>query len=131
MKEWTDNVVNRLKCWWDNRETRCGETHANCRDCPFHVPGYSMQDAVKDAIGWLYRLEAAQPKWISVEDELPKKWCENDAEKTLINYQIYSPKYGVDIGNYLKPVGMWVIMGFPVDDVTHWMPLPAGPKEEA
>lgn len=72
MKKWPDDVVNRFKCWWDNRETRCGETYVNCGDCPFNVPGYSMQDAVKDAIGWFYRLEAAQLKWISV-DIPPKK----------------------------------------------------------
>ena len=75
------------------------------------------------------QIESAQPKWISVEDELPKKWRENDEEQTLVNYQIYSPRYGVDIGNYVKPAGRWVIMGLPVDNVTHWMPLPEPPKE--
>ena len=73
---------------------------------------------------------AAQPKWISVKDELPKKWCEDGADRTLVNYQIYSPRYGVDVGNYVKPAGRWVIMGLPVDDVTHWMPLPEPPKED-
>ena len=75
-------------------------------------------------------VEATQPKWISVEDELPKRWRENDKEQTLINYQIYSPEYGVDVGNYLKPAGVWTIMGLPVK-VTHWMPLPEPPKEDA
>ena len=79
--------------------------------------------------GWNDAVDA-MPKWISVQDELPKKWRENDEEQTLINYQIYSPRYGVDIGNYVKPAGRWVIMGLPVDDVTHWMPLPQPPKEE-
>ena len=80
--------------------------------------------------GYRAGFESAQPKWISVVDELPKKWRENDAEQTLVNYQIYSPKYGVDIGNYLKPAGRWVIMGLPVDDVTHWMPLPEAPGRD-
>lgn len=82
------------------------------------------------ALEYIEQLEAAQQKWISVEDELPKKWRENDTEHTLVNYQVYSPRYGVDIGNYVKPAGRWVIMGLPVDDVTHWRPLPSAPKEE-
>ena len=110
-----------------------GDVSAHCGNCPYNR-GTGDHGCIKelnaDALALIQQLEPAQPKWISVADELPKKWRENDAEQTLVNYQIYSPKYGVDIGNYLKPAGIWVIMGLPVDDVTHWMPLPEPPEEE-
>ena len=77
--------------------------------------------------GYQAGFEAAQPKWISVDDP-PKKWRKNDDEKTLINYLVYCHDYGVDVGNWLKPAGIWVIMGLPVK-VTHWMPMPEPPKE--
>lgn len=65
-------------------------------------------------------------KWISVKDRLPEKWQNNDG--TLVNYLIYMPEYGVDVGNYFEPAKVWDCMGIPCK-VTHWMPLPAPPKE--
>lgn len=65
-------------------------------------------------------------KWISVEVELPKKW--KDADGTLINYLVFMPEYGVDVGNYLQPAKLWACLGLPVK-VTHWMPMPEPPKE--
>ena len=130
MKKWPDDVVNRLKCWYDHRENRCGETHVNCRDCPFYVPGYSMEDAVKDAIGWFYRFETAkdinvptnQPKWISVEDELPPV-----GEKVLVNAN------NVRLIAFIDCEDVWhrgtITFRLP-GKVTHWMPLPEPPKEE-
>lgn len=67
---------------------------------------------------------AAQPKWISVEDAMPDQW--KTADGTFINYLVYIPKYGVDIGNYIQPDKTWVCMGF-LAKVTHWMPLPEPP----
>jgi hypothetical protein len=52
----------------------------------------------------------------------------DDKDRTLINYLVYSPDYGVDVGNYVKPAKRWVCMGLPMN-VTHWMPLPEPPKE--
>ena len=65
--------------------------------------------------------------WISVKGEPPKEW--KAADGTLINYLVYMPEYGVDVGNYVETAGTWVCMGLPVK-VTHWMPLPEPPKEE-
>ena len=67
-------------------------------------------------------------KWISAKDNPPKYWRADDEERTLINYIVYSPDYGVDIGNYVKPAKQWLCMGLPMN-VTHWMPLPEPPKE--
>ena len=67
------------------------------------------------------------PQWISVEDRLPEAW-KNEEDDTLINYMIYSPYFGVDIGNYHKEAGTWLCMGLPCT-VTNWMPLPGEPEE--
>ena len=67
------------------------------------------------------------PQWISVEDRLPEAW-KNEEDNTLINYMIYSPYFGVDIGNYHKEAGTWLCMALPCT-VTHWMPLPGAPEE--
>lgn len=64
-------------------------------------------------------------KWISVKDKLPKEWKEKGGD--LINYLVFMPEYGVDVGNYAKPVKTWLCMGVPCK-VTHWMPLPEPPE---
>lgn len=72
--------------------------------------------------------EKYKHRWISVEERLPEHWHMDDKDRTLINYLVYSPDYGVDVGNYIKPAKRWVCMGLPMT-VTHWMPLPEPPKE--
>lgn len=47
----------------------------------------------------------------------------------LVNYMIYSPDFGVDIGNYHAKAKRWLCMALPCT-VTHWMPLPEPPKGE-
>ena len=69
------------------------------------------------------------PQWISVEDRLPEAW-KNEEDDTLINYMIYSPYFGVDIGNYHKEAGTWLCMALPCT-VTHWMSLPGAPDAPA
>lgn len=66
--------------------------------------------------------------WTSAEGKPPELWHMDDKDRTLINYLVYSPDYGVDVGNYIKPAKRWVCMGLPIN-VTHWMPLPEPPKE--
>ena len=67
------------------------------------------------------------PQWISVEDSLPEVW-KNEEDGALANYMIYSPEFGVDIGNYHAKAERWLCVGLPCT-VTHWMPLPEAPEE--
>ena len=99
------------------------------KDCPYGdtIPCVMMMH--KDACEYVQQLEAQAPKWISVEERLPEHWRMDDKDKTLINYLVYMPEYGVDIGNWFKPAKRWVVMGLPAK-VTHWMPLPEPPKED-
>lgn len=77
----------------------------------------------RDEIQWLKK----RMQGISVEERLPDEWRDNSGE--LVNYLIYMPEYGWDVGNYALPVKTWLCMGIPCK-VTHWMPLPEPPKEE-
>ena len=65
-------------------------------------------------------------KWIKA-DQPPEDWKGEGGY--LTNYYVYTPEYGVDIGNYMKPADKWLCMGIPCN-VTHWMPLPEAPMEE-
>lgn len=83
-------------------------------------------DALNAAIDLINNPSMVQ-KWKSVKDEPPKEW--KAADGTLINYLVYMPEYGVDVGNYLETAKMWVCIGLPAK-VTHWAPLPEPPKNE-
>ena len=74
------------------------------------------------------KLRGQVPRWIPVEERLPEVWC-NDETAELVNYMIYSPDFGVDIGNYHAKAKKWLCMALPCT-VTHWMPLPSGPEVE-
>lgn len=66
------------------------------------------------------------PQWISVEDRLPEVW-KNEENDVLVNYMIYTPEFGADIGNYHAEAKRWLCMAIPCT-VTHWMPLPEAPE---
>jgi len=93
-----------------------------CEKCPY-IPDASCRDTLEiDALAYIQQLEAAQPKWISVEERLP------EPEKDVL--VLYRGKYRC-IGYYSEDCGLWIINDAPTYDetVTHWMPLPEPPKE--
>ena len=70
--------------------------------------------------------ELLERRWIPVEERLPEVW-RNDETAELVNYMIYSPDFGVDIGSYHAKAKKWLCMALPCT-VTHWMPLPEPPE---
>lgn len=74
------------------------------------------------------KLRAQLPRWIPVTERLPEVW-RNDETAELVNYMIYSPDFGVDIGNYHAKAKKWLCMALPCT-VTHWAPLPKPPEVE-
>ena len=78
---------------------------------------YAEEIAVLNAAG-------ERVEWIPVT-EPPKKWRSENGD--MINYLVYVPEYGVDIGNYGKPAKCWLCMGLPCKP-THWAHLPTPPK---
>lgn len=85
-----------------------------------------LRDAAAD-VTRLAAEAAVERDWISVEDRLPEVW-RNDATAELVNYMIYSPDFGVDIGSYHAKAKKWLCMALPCT-VTYWMPLPEPPGE--
>lgn len=88
-----------------------------------------QNEQMRDAAATVTRLAAeaaVERDWISVEDRLPEVW-RNDATAELVNYMIYSPDFGVDIGSYHAKAKKWLCMALPCT-VTYWMPLPEPPK---
>ena len=72
--------------------------------------------------------ELLERRWIPVTERLPEVW-RNDETAELVNYMIYSPDFGVDIGNYHAKAKKWLCMGL-LCAATHWMPLPKPPEVE-
>lgn len=94
--------------------------------CDIDKVGLDAADLIERLTAENAALREKVPQWISVEDRPPEAW-KNEEDNTLINYMIYSPYFGVDIGNYHKEAGTWLCMALPCT-VTHWMPLPEAPK---
>lgn len=84
-----------------------------------NMPPDVQHMAMADALALIKQLEAQVPRWIPVEERPPKEFAtviiwRNDCKNATI---------GWFIGGYWSvPKGV---------RVTHWMPLPEGPKEDA
>ena len=72
--------------------------------------------------GYQAGFEAAQPKWISVKERLP------EPEKDVL--VLWLGRH-VRVGWYSEECNDWKVDAGFTNDVTHWMPLPEAPKEEA
>lgn len=145
-------LVNALRC-----VSTAGGPMGDCKKCPFYktepVPedlagkvnltAWSSCDV--DAVGLaaadrianqsthiaalqqeIEKLRGQLPRWIPVMERLPEVW-RNDETAELVNYMIYSPDFGVDIGNYHAKAKKWLCMALPCT-VTHWAPLPEPPE---
>ncbi len=124
------NLVNALREHAEWAEGNQYETPITlCDDLAEAADQLENQNAHISALQQeIERLRAQLPRWIAVEERLPEVW-RNDKTVELVNYMIYSPDFGVDIGNYHAKAKKWLCMALPCT-VTHWMPLPSGPEVE-
>ena len=83
-----DEIKRGLKC--------C--TYATCNGCPYAEDGCATNQEMIDALEYIHQLEAAQPKWISVEERLP-----DVGEKVMV----CGVKNGMQVGAFrgLSPPG--------------------------
>jgi hypothetical protein len=99
----------------------------NCKGCPYYplyeVFGCKLARA-KDAIALIHQLEAQVPRWISVEERLPKRY-----EHVLVTTRF------TDEGEPYFEIAYFALRGWEKEEgilygkVTHWMPLPEPPEE--
>lgn len=88
--------------------------------------------SMADALSLIQQLESQVPRWISVEERLPERkppYCQT------VNVRTIDGKVLPGFCNH----GLWYVMREEDDfcndadegEVTHWMPLPKAPKEDA
>ena len=123
----------------------CGsdECHGQHTDCPYegdlfcfiHVCGdarvyiHRLENHIGELTEKVEQLEAEQPKWISVYERLPDNHgnfitqihCDNGDWIEVNTFDHTEKEWWHDAGNRTVEA---------TEFVTHWMPLPAPPKEE-
>lgn len=92
-----------------------------CKNCSYEEILNCTESVMEDALDYIRQLEAQVPKWISVDERLPK-----DKQYVLIMWN------GVLQFGFYKPNRReWVNLITGCDTkykVTHWMPLPEPPE---
>lgn len=121
-------IIQALRICATHKDKGCGL-------CPQRKYVRCTERLADEAITMIERLTAENaalrekvPRWISVEDRLPEVW-KNEENDVLVNYMIYAPEFGADIGNYHAEAKRWLCMAIPCT-VTHWMPLPEAQEVE-
>lgn len=117
LKAELQKAENRIKFWQMKIKnaksvTQEMEAHDNASNAGWEYSFY------KDALEAL----DAMPKWISVEDDIPTD--DRDVLAWVGNKEIA-------IAWFDGYTGEWHAYGSYEGDVTHWMPLPEPPKEDA
>lgn len=66
-----EEIKKGLECCF----LECDDTSLidHCKACPFQPNGVCFRALIKDSLTYIQRLEAQVPKWISVEERLPKR----------------------------------------------------------
>lgn len=107
-------------------------TIPDCENCPYcgvvdeqGFRSFACYQAEFDLIAYVERLEAKQPKWISVKDRLPN---EKDASEEGLILCVLADKAGNPTSE--RRAWHWENIVDMADCFTHWMPLPEPPKEE-
>ena len=118
-------------------------THVTCNGCPYDEDGCATSQQIIDALEYIKQLErriceltekvaqleAAQQKWISVEDRMPERevLAANFAPRTY-GYKEYIIGY-VSREKCTEPGKCYAENDYEIlYDVTHWMPLPDAPE---
>ena len=121
MQKTPDEIKKGLEC--------CADIDANHDECPYNDMEYPdcFQTLYFDNIIYIKQLEAAQPKWISVEERLPEEF-----HPVLVYMPNEAPLPTVHEG-YRRRNGRWWAAWYAreLEGVTHWMPLPEPPEEDA
>ncbi len=103
-----------------------------CEHCTAGEDGECQRDEIDSLRAEIARLREER-RWISVEERLPK----DDVEVLICGTGWGSPAIGwrEHQPHYIVPETIWTLgddvdRGYPPQDITHWMPLPAPPEEK-
>ncbi len=102
-----------------------------CMECPYFRTKDCADTLMKHALAYIRQLEAQVPRWIPVEERLPKHdgWVlviVNGEHGITTFYDAYM------LARYY-PADGWLIDDYEnweTPDVSFWLPLPEPPKEE-
>ena len=84
--------------------------------------------SMANALAYIQQLEAQVPRWIPVEERLPA----TDDDVLIVTNNEFGTGYEVGQGYYDICDEEWFGHAYVgTIDVTHWMPLPKAPKEDA
>ena len=104
------------------KSMRCCAEYAGCLKCDRFKSGFTCaHDLLNDSADAIEELLAAVPHWISVEERLPEE------NKNYLYYGVFLP-LGVKAMDMCRFDGVRWRTSSDVE-ITHWMPLPAPPKE--
>lgn len=98
----------------------CANSSFCDEECPyFEECNEGLEVHASDALAYIQQLESQVPRWISVDERMPENYAtviifREDCRNACIGWLIG--------GSWSVPKGV---------RVTHWMPLPEGPKEDA
>ena len=120
-----DEIKKGMECckpiWaynhWKTCDSKCPYIKIIGKECKVQL--------FKDALAYIQQLEAAQPKWISVEERLPEESVE-----VLTYFDGVIAKSEIVSMDMLSGDPMWSFTGA-CGDPTHWMPLPSAPADDA
>ena len=121
-------TAEEIKRWLRWVTYRCDLEEDRCATCEYRddCGEYCGSDTYKDALALIERLEAAQPRWISVEECKPKEF---------ISVQVYMTDAGdfpsVREGYYVDEDHFYIPALHEFHPVSHWKPFDEPPKEGA
>ena len=117
-------------CNYCNWSSDCACNSRMCADALDYIQ--QLENHIGELTEKVAQLEAAQPRWISVIDELPVpdtrvivSAIDNDGESIVAITEHTHRLYGLGLTGWVEP---WQYFSCNYK-ITHWMPLPEAPKE--
>lgn len=102
--------------------------HGHClSECPYDIYDECTENLLDDAFALIRHLEAKVPRWISVEEQLPKYVISAFVYARLCVGGKICKTGSTYISTFIPPTKSWsdVPDGW---KVTHWMPMPEPPE---
>lgn len=92
--------------------------------------GWALNKTLDDAADAIEELEKSIPRWIPVTNRLPEPYM-RDAQGRFVHYLVMLMDENLML-MASRTDKCWIYSGdgSRLKNVTHWMPLPAPPKEE-